>query len=118
ELTPPLVQIAVREFSTVLAENHLQCHACAIMSTHVHMVLCRAAMRAEDMIAALQDGSREPLRQAAGVDNDHPIWGGPGWKVFVNSRESVLSKIAYVENNPIEVGQPRQYGPFVIPYVG
>ena len=58
-------------------------------------------------------------RAALGRDlpvQDHPVWGGPGWKVFLDSTEDVGRTIPYVEQNPLKAHLPRQHFPFVTPY--
>ena len=45
-----------------------------------------------------------------------PVWGGPGWKVFLDASEEVRRTIKYVDDNPIKMRLPRQNWSFVAPY--
>jgi hypothetical protein len=47
---------------------------------------------------------------------DHPVWGGPGWKVFLDSTDDIRRTVRYVENNPVKARQPKQHHPFVTEY--
>jgi hypothetical protein len=68
------------------------------------------------MIANLQRESRNLLTTSGFREPDHPTWGGPGWKVFLDEPADVRRTIAYVENNPPERGLPRQAWEFVKAY--
>ncbi|MEO6437163.1 MAG: hypothetical protein ABIP55_15590, partial [Tepidisphaeraceae bacterium] len=65
------------------------CYACAIMPDHIHMLLRKHKHLAEDMIANFQDASQFALIDARVCENDHPVWGGPGWKVFLDSTDDI-----------------------------
>jgi hypothetical protein len=49
---------------------------------------------------------------------DHPVWGGPGWKVFLDRPEAIRRTIGYIEANPGKWGLPAQKWPFVKEYDG
>ena len=49
---------------------------------------------------------------------DHPVWGGPGWKVFLNTPEDFRRVARYIEQNPIKAGRLAQQWPFVKQYDG
>jgi hypothetical protein len=70
------------------------------------------------MIAALQESSRSALVAADRRFDWHPVWGGPGWKVFQSSRRDVERTAGYIEGNPAERGLPPQRWPFTTPYDG
>jgi hypothetical protein len=44
------------------------------------------------------------------------VWGGLGWKVFLDEPEDVWRTIRYIDDNPTKMGQERQTHPFVMPY--
>ena len=48
----------------------------------------------------------------------HPVWGGCGWKVYLETREDITRTIAYIENNPLKADLPPQAWPFVKKYDG
>lgn len=105
-------------FAEIIQERGWTCYACAIMPDHVHMLIRRHHDRAEDMIAALQKSGRDGLIRAGRRAPSHPVWGGPGWKVFVSTRGSMAHEVRYIEQNPTKIGKPVQSWPFVKPYDG
>lgn len=94
------------------------CWACAVMPDHVHMLIRKHRDTAEQMIGRLQNGSMSAMRDAKRRGGEHPVWGGPGWKVFQDGPEDVRRTIAYTRNNPIKMGLPEQTWGFVKEYDG
>jgi REP element-mobilizing transposase RayT len=105
-------------FAQVIAENRYTCYACAIMPDHVHALIRKHRDHAETMIEHLQTGSREKLIQAGRRAPTHPVWGGPGWKVFLYSRADFVRVIRYIRDNPIKAHRPPQEWGFVKEYDG
>ena len=103
-------------FAHVVATWKYTCYACAIMPDHVHLLIRKHKHQAEEIIRNLQRESHRLLRTRELFDMDHPIWGGPGWSVFLDHPEEVWRTISYVEENPVKIGLPKQKHPFVIPY--
>ncbi len=100
----------------VVAEQRYTVYACAVMSDHVHMVIRKHKHPAEDMIAHFQEASRSRLRAERHRPMDHPVWGGCGYKVFLDHPEDVHRTIKYVEDNPIKGRLPKQQWAFVKHY--
>jgi REP-associated tyrosine transposase len=105
-------------FREVIEQNKYTCYACAIMPEHIHLVIRRHRDDAETMIERFQKASREALIATGRRSVTHPVWGGPGWKVFLNTPAQIRGRIRYVENNPIKAGRPRQSWDFVMEYDG
>lgn len=103
-------------FSAEIASHKYTCYACAIMPDHVHLVIRKHKHLAEEMTRNLQRASHIALREAESRDMAHPVWGGHGWKVFLDSPDDIWRTIRYVEENPIKIGLPRQSWGFVKPY--
>jgi len=103
-------------FDEVIEREKYTCYACAIMPDHVHMIIRKHKHQAEEMIENLQTASRLRLRSEGLRASDHPTWGGPGWKVFLDHPSEVRRTIKYVEMNPIKIGKPAQMWPFVKVY--
>ncbi len=110
--------VVAEAFAAVVAERGYTCYACAIMPDHVHALIRRHRERAEEMIARLQQVSRAALIAAGARAAEHPVWGGPGWKVFLNTRADMERIVAYVRNNPVKAGLPAQEWSFVERYTG
>lgn len=120
----PLLHFTPSDFS-VIAEGlteaihqNYTCYACAIMPDHVHMIIRKHKHQAEEMLDNLQHSSRLRLRALGVRSPDHPVWGGPGWKVFLGTPNDIRRTILYIEKNPVQWKLPRQVWPFVKPYDG
>jgi len=50
----------------------------------------------------------------------HPLagentpWAAGHWEVFLDTEDEVHQAVEYVEQNPVQAGQPRQEWPFVV----
>jgi REP element-mobilizing transposase RayT len=97
----------------VIDEHRYTCYACALMPDHTHIVIRKHKYRAEEMIEHFQEHSRLRFRAEGLCGPDHPVWGGPGWKVFLDTPDDVRRTIRYVELNPIKIGLPAQKWNFV-----
>ena len=103
-------------FAEVIRKHHYTCYACAIMPEHVHLVIRKHRDSAEVMIEKFQHESREWLIERGAVPHDHPVWTKNGWRVFLDSPDTVWARIRYVEGNPVKEGLVVQRWPFVVPY--
>jgi REP element-mobilizing transposase RayT len=113
---PPEIDAIAHAFSDVIRTERYTCYACAILRDHVHLILRKHKHLAEEMIANLQEASHEAVLNVELRHFDHPVWGGPGWKVFFDSTDDIWRTIPYVEDNPVKAGHPIQKFPFVTPY--
>lgn len=86
------------------------------MHDHAHLIIRKHKHNTEEMIANLQRESHLALRDAELFPMDHPIWGGPGWSVFLDHPSEVWRTIGYVDKNPLGIGLPKQVYRFVKPY--
>ena len=121
----PLLTFSVEEiraiadaFASVISRLCYTCYACAIMPDHVHLLIRKHRDAAEEMIFNLQ---LESMRRVCDLETracDHPVWGGPGWKVFLDSKTNIERTIDYIEQNPIKAGLAPQQWAFVTPYDG
>jgi len=88
------------------------------MPDHVHLLIRKHQHKAEEMIENFQESSRLQLRTLGFRSSDHPVWGGSGWKVFLDHPRAVRRTIRYIEENPVKWRRPRQKWPFVQEYDG
>ena len=116
--SPSEFPIIAQAFADEIAAQKYTCYACAIMPDHVHILIRKHKHPAEVMIANLQQASRRALHAQKIRDADHPTWGGPGWKVFLDTPEDIRRTIEYVENNPVKAKLPAQKWEFVKEYDG
>jgi REP element-mobilizing transposase RayT len=103
-------------FADVIEREKLTCWACVVMPDHVHFLIRKHKLVAEDMIQLFQAESASRLREQCGWPADHPVWGGCGWKVFLDHPDEVRRTIGYIERNPDPYRLPRQSYAFVKPY--
>ncbi len=105
-------------FAHAIHKRNFTCYACAIMPDHVHILIRKRRDRAEEMIAHLQECSRERLIAQENYPPEHPVWGGPGWKVFLDTANDMERTIRYIAKNPIPYRLPVQQHSFVTIYDG
>jgi REP element-mobilizing transposase RayT len=117
-LTDEDVQLVAASFGETIVDRQYTCYACAIMPDHVHLLIRRHRDTAEAMIECLQSQSRHVLIAAGRRAITHPVWGGPGWKVFLNTRADMEGRVKYIRENPIKAGQAEQSWSFVKEYDG
>lgn len=115
---PQDVRVPGDAFAEVISQQRYTCYACAIMPDHVHALIRKHKHQAEEMIAHFQEAGRLRLRSLGRRTADHPVCGGPGWKVFQDHPDVIRGTIEYIENNPVKWNLPRQIWPFVKPYDG
>jgi len=105
-------------FGRTIRRRGYMCYACAIMPDHVHLLVRKHRDTAEQMIGHLQDDSAAELTAHGCSAPDHPVWGGPGWKVFLNEPADVERTVRYIRDNPLPYRMPMQTWQFVAPYDG
>ena len=110
------ISLVANAFREVIEARGYTVYACAVMPDHAHLAVRKHRDRAEEMIEHLQESSRLRLRKENRRPNDHPVWGGPGWKVFLYTPDDFIRTIKYVEQNPIKQRLPAQAWDFVKRY--
>lgn len=122
-LKHPLLAFIETEFHAIaqgldraIDQRGYHCYACAIMPDHIHILIRKHRDKAEEMIAHLQRESHLAAREAGIRSMTHPVWGGHGWKVFLDTPEDITRTIRYVELNPVKIGLPKQLWSFVSKY--
>jgi REP element-mobilizing transposase RayT len=105
-------------FRNVITECRYTCYALVIMPDHVHVLIRKHRHLAEEMIFHFQEASRLRLRTLGLRAPDHPVWGGPGWKVFLDTPDDIRRTITYIDDNPLKLHLPRQSYDFVTAYNG
>jgi hypothetical protein len=90
------------------------------MPEHVHLLIRKHRDQAQTMIEAMQAASRAAVlaKPQAARGADHPVWGGPGWKVYLETPEDMWRTEEYIRRNPEEAGLSAQRWPFVQVYDG
>ena len=111
-------------FGSYAAKSGLVVRACAILPDHVHLVIDRFRLSAEQMVIQLKGDATEQL-VAEGLHpfghirlpNGRPpkCWSRGQWAPFLETEADVWAAIEYVEGNPLKEGKPAQHWSFVTP---
>ena len=110
-------QKAIAEaFAITISKAGYTCYACAILPDHAHICLRKHRDLAEAMSERLLQQSKQLMQERQLRPADHPVWGGPGWKVFLDSTDDIWRTIRYIEENPVKAGLRKQSYSFVTPY--
>jgi len=112
------IEIVGASFRDTIRQHGYTCYACAVMPDHVHLLIRRHSDSAEQLVAHLQSESKTAMIQAGRRPVNHPVWAGPGWKVFLNTRKDIENRITYIQENPIKVGRPAQLCDVIQEYHG
>ena len=86
------------------------------MPEHVHLLLGRRLATAETMAQQFQATSRAALVEAKCFPPTHAVWTAGQRIVYKNSPSGIITCIKYIDNNPLEIGRPKQVWDFVTPY--
>lgn len=116
KFTDEEIKLIGEAFAEVIKQRRYTCYACAVMPDHVHMVVRKHRDKAEEMIDLLQEASAVALRRRERHGENHPVWGGPGWKVFLFTRGDIVRTNRYVELNPEKARRAAQHWEFVTMY--
>jgi REP element-mobilizing transposase RayT len=111
----PIIAAALGE---VVRERRYICCGCALMPDHVHLMIRKHLDRSEEMLAHFRAATKRAVIVAGVRDAEHPVWGGLGWKVFLNTRGDTERTDGYIRGNPEKAGLPAQQWEFVTPYTG
>ena len=114
-------------FRDQAAKSGYGLHACSILPEHTHLVVARHRYKVERIANLLKGAATRTLIQ----DNLHPLaeyakpgnrppgmWARHHWKTYLDSDEAIENAIAYVIENPIKEGNPRQTWSWITPYAG
>jgi REP element-mobilizing transposase RayT len=113
-----------RGFARYVGRSGLAVWGCAILPDHVHLVVEPPGMKIEQLAIQLKGSASRQLE----LERIHPLiayrepgqripqcWVRGQWKVYLDV-DDIPRAIAYVENNPVKDGKPRQHWSFVSPY--
>lgn len=117
-LSDPDIDLVAEAFGHAIRQHRYTCYACAIMPDHVHILIRKHRDDAPKMIENLQHESKLILMARSPSFAHHPVWGGCGWKVFLDDRADMERTTHYIEQNPLKARRPAQHFPFVQKYAG
>jgi REP element-mobilizing transposase RayT len=103
-------------FKQAADESGYRLLACAILPTHVHLVLVWHQRKIRRIIGHLKTRATQHLHQdRLWTNSNQPIWATGGWNVYIDDWRDVPRAIRYAEQNPIKEGLPKQTWSFVVP---
>ena len=114
-------------FAQRAARSNYTLWACAILPEHTHLVVARHTYIAERIAIQLKAAatrelmsrSLHPFAQFAKPGRTPPkMWAANHWKVYLDSEESIVNAIQYVNANPQREHLPSQHWSFVAPFQG
>jgi len=126
-LTGQQAAVIGRGFAEKVASSNYTIWACSILPEHAHLVIARHTYKVEQIVNLLKGAATtamikagcHPLRDFAKPGRRPPrMWAEHEWKVYLDSDEAIEEAIAYVEQNPIKEGKPKQNWSFVSPFAG
>jgi REP element-mobilizing transposase RayT len=113
-----------RGFAAYAKKSGLVIRACAVLPEHVHLVIDRFRLKAEQVAIQLKGGATQRLLE----EGLHPFghirrrngrppkcWARGEWIVYLETDEDVWRASRYVEENPPKEDKPRQEWRFVTP---
>jgi len=119
----PLRWFSVRErsllaaaFGDVIAGSKITCYACAILTSHVHILVRRHAIAAQRVSRMLKEAGRQALR--ATFPAEHPVFSADCAHHFKSTPHLMWECITYINENFDKHDLPRERYPFVVDYQG
>jgi len=104
-----------REIVHGFAATSYVLHACAVLPTHVHLVIAHMDRDVRIAVGHLKSMATRSLRQREWFVDRSP-WADHGWNVYLDSEAAVRRAIKYVENNPVREGKRPQKWQCVVPF--
>ena len=124
-LTGRQAKAIAEAFGALAATKGWKIYACAIMPDHIHLVIGSAKDSVERMMNLLKGAATRRLLQLAIHPFQHELdqqartpkmFSRGGRHRFLRDAQTVRGRIKYVNDNPEEIGLPRQHWSFVIPF--
>jgi hypothetical protein len=105
-------------FEQLARERGYTCWACAVLRNHAHLLLRIHRDSGHLMWELMAHAAKDALRREGLIPEVHPVWSNRPYVVFKMSVPQVWNGIKYIEENPEDVGLPRQVYPWVQKYDG
>ncbi|MGL4464363.1 MAG: transposase [Planctomycetia bacterium] len=105
-----------RGFKDAAAAMNLTVRACAILPDHVHLVVDAIDRLVGEIVRRLKAAAIRRLKKSPSWPSRPRVWAEGHWHVYLDDVESVRRAVAYIEENPLKEGKPRQFWSFVTPF--
>jgi hypothetical protein len=86
-------------FGDVVGRLRLTCYACAVLRNHVHLLVRRHRLKAEEMSAAFKLAGRQAMIQGEAALAGHPVFSADCCHVYKSTSEQVWTCVRYIEDN-------------------
>jgi len=103
-------------FREIIHEQKLTCYSCAILPNHVHLLMRKHRIPAEEMSDAMKERACTLLGKIEFADKKHPIFSDRRCHVYKSDVPSMRNCVRYIEFNCGKHKLPRQKYDFVTPY--
>jgi hypothetical protein len=102
----------------VVASENLTCYACSVLSNHIHLLVRKHRMKAEQMLAAFKEAGRERVVRAGLAPANHPVFSADSCHIYKNTPEEIRGCIGYIWDNYKKHCIPPVLAPWVTQYDG
>jgi len=94
----------------------LTCYACAVVSSHVHILVRKHRLKGEEMLSLLKEAGRRALHQRGRFPADHPVFSTDSCDVYKSDPQAVRNCIAYISDQYRKHGLTPMACDFISPY--
>jgi len=109
-------QAIAKAFGEVIKNERLTCYACAILPNHVHLLIRKHRLSAEEMMRLFKEAGRKAIRGPASARADHPVFSAASCHLYKSSVQAMWACIRYIEGNLAKHNLPKVGYDFVTPY--
>ena len=96
-------------FADAAAESGYRVFACAILPSHVHLVLARPPGEPKRLIGHFKSRATHALKRDGLWEPGRPVWTRKGgWTVYLDAPRDVRRAVRYVRDNPEKDDRPPQ----------
>ena len=109
-------QALAETFDVVVQREGLTCYACAVLPNHVHILIRKHRLKAEQMSTMLKQAGRQALGAMGSAPADHPVFNSDSCHIYKSDAEAMWNCIRYIERNYEKHGIPNERCAFVVPH--
>ncbi len=103
-------------FGEVITAEGLTCYACAVLSNHVHFLMRKHRLKAEEMSEPLKEAALSAVRDMKSFSPGHPVFSGRSCHIYKSDTRAMWACVDYIESNFAKHRLPRERYGFVTPY--
>lgn len=96
--------------------NEYTVWACAVLRNHLHLVVRTHRDDSLTMLTKIAEVTHDVLHTLSLVPDGHRVWADRPYKVYLRTRDEIVGRIRYVEENPVKERLSAQRWTFVTPF--